>query len=125
MPDLIIIADDLTGALDTGAGFAAAGWKTLAAVDPRDLTGSAQVWVVSTESRHLPSQQAAQRVHGTPAAQPPQAVCSRGAGCVCGCGRQVWWTMQAANAQAAGRGRAGHAPAPNAKQPAEPRPAHP
>ena len=62
MPDLIIIADDLTGALDTAAGFAAAGWKTLAAVDPRGLSGAAGVWVVSTESRHMPPEQAAQRV---------------------------------------------------------------
>lgn len=61
-----IIADDLTGALDTAAPFASHGldtWLTL----PRDRVSrrvdiSAEVVVLSTESRHLPADQAANRV---------------------------------------------------------------
>jgi len=61
-----VVADDLTGALDTAAPFAAHGldtWVTL----PRDrvsrsVEASAEVIALTTESRHLPADQAANRV---------------------------------------------------------------
>lgn len=62
MPAFTIIADDLTGACDTGAVFARAGWRTLVVLDmQRDRTAvsdDVDVLVYSTESRHLPVAQA-------------------------------------------------------------------
>ena len=64
MPRLLIIADDLTGANDTGVQFARRGIPTLVAVD----VGSGargdgfEVLVVNTESRHLAPPAAAERV---------------------------------------------------------------
>src|SRR5688500_3671015 len=70
IPRFWIIADDLTGALDTAAPFAAHGWRTC--VVPwrdRDLGGAVaaaamrhEVVVVDTASRHLPAREAARRV---------------------------------------------------------------
>lgn len=57
---LLIIADDFTGALDTGVQFALHGIHTRVVVDPDvDLTAQeAKVLVVDTETRHLPADEA-------------------------------------------------------------------
>ena len=57
---LLIIADDFTGALDTGVQFAACGIPTRVVVDPEIDFASihAKVPVVDTETRHLPAGQA-------------------------------------------------------------------
>ena len=54
---LLIIADDFTGALDTGVQFAARGARTEVVVDPQiDFSAcGADVLVVDTETRHLPA----------------------------------------------------------------------
>lgn len=65
MPRLLIIADDFTGALDTGVQLAKRGIDTLVAVmrDGRvDLRAPCQVLVVNTESRHIPPLEARARV---------------------------------------------------------------
>lgn len=58
---LLIIADDFTGALDTGVQFAAQGAATRVLTDPgADLriAGDAQVLVLDAGTRHLPPEQA-------------------------------------------------------------------
>ncbi|MEY8354605.1 four-carbon acid sugar kinase family protein [Lachnospiraceae bacterium 54-53] len=57
---LLIIADDFTGALDTGVQFAAHGIRTRVVVEPDvDFTAyEAKVLVVDTETRHLPAAEA-------------------------------------------------------------------
>ena len=57
---LLILADDFTGALDTGVQFAARGIPTRVIVgDKVDFASpDAQVLVVDTETRHLPPEQA-------------------------------------------------------------------
>ena len=57
---LLIIADDFTGALDTGVQFAACGIPTRVVVDPEIDFASihAKVLVVDPETRHLPAGQA-------------------------------------------------------------------
>jgi uncharacterized protein YgbK (DUF1537 family) len=69
-PRFWIIADDLTGALDTAAPFAAHGWRTSVVPWPKGglrqaIAGAAArsaVVVVDTASRHLPAREAARRV---------------------------------------------------------------
>jgi D-threonate/D-erythronate kinase len=60
-PRVIIIADDLTGAADTGATFAAQGAKTLVVWAEGPLP-RADVLVLSTESRHLEREAAVRAV---------------------------------------------------------------
>ena len=60
MPQIAVIADDLTGAADTGAMFAAEGLATLVAFGP-GVRRAADVLVVSTHSRHLDGEEAAER----------------------------------------------------------------
>jgi len=64
---LLIIADDFTGALDTGVQFAAKGIKTRvvtsASYDLRRLDPSVQVLVIDAETRHLPQQKAYDTVY--------------------------------------------------------------
>jgi 4-hydroxythreonine-4-phosphate dehydrogenase len=60
-PQVAIIADDLTGAADAGAPFARAGLLTLIALAPEAIL-PADVLVLSTESRHLAAEAAADRV---------------------------------------------------------------
>lgn len=76
-PQFVIVADDLTGALDTAACYAAAGYSTVL-----PLGGAApvqcDVLTVSTESRDLPVEQAAARVR--------DAVCGLRDGCA-----PRWW----------------------------------
>ena len=57
---LLIIADDFTGALDTGVQFAACGISTRVVVGEVPSLGSCEssVLVVDTETRHLPPEQA-------------------------------------------------------------------
>lgn len=63
---LLIIADDFTGALDTGVQFAARGASTLVVVDPEFPMeqADAQVLIVDAETRHLTAQAAYQVVFG-------------------------------------------------------------
>lgn len=63
---LLIIADDFTGALDTGVQFAARGIKTRVVVgaDAALTYQNADVLVVDTETRHLPAAQAYAAVEG-------------------------------------------------------------
>ena len=60
MPQLMVIADDLTGALDTGVKFAKAGLKTTVNTRQPDgmLGEGADVAVLCAETRHLPGRQA-------------------------------------------------------------------
>ena len=65
-PRVLIVADDLTGAMDSAGPFAAVGVETwVAAVpmrcDPASLN-SARVVSVNTDTRHLSGPQAAVRV---------------------------------------------------------------
>ncbi|KQV81485.1 four-carbon acid sugar kinase family protein [Rhizobium sp. Root1220] len=61
-----IIADDLTGALDTGTPFVDAGLSVVVAIDieaiPEALATGSEVVVVNTASRALPEEEAARRV---------------------------------------------------------------
>lgn len=63
---LLVLADDLTGALDTGIQFVAGRAATRVLLDPcyplEKVDPSVQVLVVDTESRHLPAAQAAEIV---------------------------------------------------------------
>jgi uncharacterized protein YgbK (DUF1537 family) len=61
MPQLVIVADDLTGAADTGACFAAAGLVTVIGLSDTTVP-NADVAVVSTESRDLDGTAAAEAV---------------------------------------------------------------
>jgi uncharacterized protein YgbK (DUF1537 family) len=66
MPKLLVIADDLTGACDTGVQFARKGIPTVVLTgitgEPVELSTGQQVVVVNTESRHLEAIEAGQRV---------------------------------------------------------------
>ena len=63
---LLVIADDLTGALDTGVQFARQGISTRVTMDQNpdfnDQPANLEVLVVDTQSRHLPPREAASRV---------------------------------------------------------------
>src|SRR5918993_217648 len=61
MPQLAIVADDLTGAADTGACFAAVGLATLIRLEATTAS-NADVVIVSTESRDLDETAAADAV---------------------------------------------------------------
>ena len=62
MIQLIIIADDFTGGLDTGVQFAARGIRTRVVTDPEtdylQAADGCEVLVIVAETRHLPAQQA-------------------------------------------------------------------
>ena len=66
MMRLLLIADDFTGALDTGVQFALRGAKTCVVTDPAydfsQAKADVQVLVLDAETRHLPSQDAYQVV---------------------------------------------------------------
>ena len=75
---LLIIADDFTGALDTGVQLAAHGIPTQVVVGQAELSAcSSTVLVVDTETRHLPAAKAAEAV----AALTRSAV-ENGVGCI-------------------------------------------
>jgi uncharacterized protein YgbK (DUF1537 family) len=64
-PRFWVIADDLTGALDTAAPFAAHGWRTCVVPWPGRPPGRGAAWdvvVVDTASRHVGPREAARRV---------------------------------------------------------------
>jgi uncharacterized protein YgbK (DUF1537 family) len=61
MPQLVIVADDLTGAADTGACFASAGFATVIPLSGTTIP-NADVVVLSTESRDLDRNAAAEAV---------------------------------------------------------------
>lgn len=68
-PRVLIVADDLTGAMDSAGPFAAAGVETWVVAspmqcDPASLR-SACVVSINTDSRHLPAAQAAARIRET------------------------------------------------------------
>lgn len=64
---LLVLADDLTGALDTGIQFVAAGADTRVILNPRypldQLEPSIEVAVIDTETRHVPEKNAYELVH--------------------------------------------------------------
>lgn len=66
-PALLIIADDLTGANDTGVQFAKHGSAVIVSLHHEQNLGAwareAQVLVVNTESRHVSAEEAFQRVY--------------------------------------------------------------
>jgi uncharacterized protein YgbK (DUF1537 family) len=62
MPQILIIADDLTGAADTGATFARAGWLTLVDLDSAAPIPGSDALVLSTESRDLTREEAVAKV---------------------------------------------------------------
>ncbi len=72
---LLIVADDLTGALDTAAPFAAAGKKVIVVADQRFIAeaieSDADVITVTTRSREIPADEAANRVAAVKAALTP------------------------------------------------------
>ncbi len=61
MSQLVIVADDLTGAADTGACFASAGFATVVPLSSTTIP-NADVVVISTESRDLDQTAAAEAV---------------------------------------------------------------
>ena len=67
MITLLIVADDFTGALDTGVQLAGCGARTRVVTDPAfspDRAQDAEVLVIDAETRHLPPSQAAGIVEG-------------------------------------------------------------
>lgn len=69
MIKLLILADDFTGALDTGVQFATRGAVTSVVTDPAynfaSIESSIEVLVMVTNTRHLPPQEAYSVVHKT------------------------------------------------------------
>jgi uncharacterized protein YgbK (DUF1537 family) len=63
MPDLTVIADDLTGAADCGIAFALAGLPAFVAFAKGGLPADAQVLALDTDSRAVSAEEAARRVH--------------------------------------------------------------
>jgi uncharacterized protein YgbK (DUF1537 family) len=63
---LLIIADDFTGAVDTGVHFSSQGISTFITTDEklgqRNLKTGTDVWVCITQSRHLPAEDAYKKV---------------------------------------------------------------
>lgn len=64
---ILVLADDLTGALEAGATFAHAGTTALVKADPSpslaEMKEAASVLVIDTETRHLPSGEAKQKIY--------------------------------------------------------------
>jgi uncharacterized protein YgbK (DUF1537 family) len=63
---ILVLADDLTGALEAGAKFAGQGIRTLVSTElnlrPKGCDESIGVLVIDAETRHLPAAEAGQRV---------------------------------------------------------------
>ncbi len=66
MVKLVIIADDLTGALDTGVQFSKKNMSAIVTTDLNfnfeDICKEADIVVIDTESRHIPADEAKERV---------------------------------------------------------------
>jgi uncharacterized protein YgbK (DUF1537 family) len=64
---ILVLADDLTGALEVGAKFAGAGVRSMVRTGPRvttrDLQNATGAFVVDTETRHAGAAEAARRVY--------------------------------------------------------------
>jgi uncharacterized protein YgbK (DUF1537 family) len=60
--DALVVADDLTGATDTGHSFAARGYRTIVRLTPDFDASEAVVSVVDTDSRYSEAAEAANRV---------------------------------------------------------------
>lgn len=58
----LVVADDLTGATDTGHSFAVQGYETVVRIDPNFDSPEATVLVVDTDSRYVDRDEAAARV---------------------------------------------------------------
>lgn len=61
MTDVTVIADDLTGAADCGTAFALAGLPTFVSIGNAPAPDSAQIVSVDTDTRRLPTENAARR----------------------------------------------------------------
>lgn len=62
MPRTLVIADDLTGAIDTAHAFAARGYRTRVQVDPGRAPPDSTVLALNTDSRYADPETAAERV---------------------------------------------------------------
>jgi uncharacterized protein YgbK (DUF1537 family) len=60
---ILAIADDLTGALEAGSKFAAHGMEARVTCDAGSMQPSVPVFVIDTETRHLPGSRAAEVMH--------------------------------------------------------------
>ncbi len=60
-PEVLVLADDLTGALEAGAAFAQRGLRTKVSIDGQMAAGT-PVLVIDTETRHVAGQAAAEKV---------------------------------------------------------------
>jgi uncharacterized protein YgbK (DUF1537 family) len=65
MTYVLVLADDLTGALEAGAKFAAAGMRSLVSARAADLP-ECEVPVIDTETRHLSPEEAAGAISAVP-----------------------------------------------------------
>lgn len=69
----LVVADDLTGACDTGHTFAARGYQTRVLID-REATAETDVLVVDTDSRYDPPEKAAESIRAAIDAHPTAVV---------------------------------------------------
>ena len=72
--DALVVADDLTGAMDTGQAFAARGHPTTVAVGTDGARPEEGVLVVNTDSRYLPPEEARTAVERVVAGVPARVV---------------------------------------------------
>ncbi len=70
----LVVADDLTGACDTGHEFAARGYRTRVTLHPTGSPGDAEVLVVDTDSRYAPADVAADAVRAAVEAHPAETL---------------------------------------------------
>ena len=70
----VVVADDLTGACDTGHGFAARGHRTKVLLDPQADVSAVDVLVVDTDSRYVTPQESIDRVRGVIDSHPASVV---------------------------------------------------
>lgn len=71
---ILTIADDLTGAADTGHEFASRGYKTILCLDPGYEPPDSSVVVVDTDSRYTSATQAADRVRDAIQSRDPEFI---------------------------------------------------
>lgn len=62
MPRALVVADDLTGAIDTAHAFAARGYRTRVQVNPGRAPPDSTVLALNTDSRYADPETAAERV---------------------------------------------------------------
>jgi D-threonate/D-erythronate kinase len=61
VPQILVVADDLSGAADCGIAFRRAGLSSIVLFSGDTVAGNADVLTLDADSRHLPAQQAAAR----------------------------------------------------------------